>query len=124
MSAPAGAPTSENVSVCGGRSPSLAAAVNVYAASAGMVAVAGTPGRAGATVASGTVSVTAASVSAVPSETRTVSGYLPGPWASVGVQLNAPLVASIDAPGGGVPASENVNVCAGTSGSVAVAVNV
>jgi hypothetical protein len=46
--APSGAPTSENVSVCAGRSESVAEAVNVYAESSAMVAVAGTAESTGA----------------------------------------------------------------------------
>ena len=47
IAAPDGAPTSENVSVCAGRSESVALAVNVYGTSSGVVAVAGTPESAG-----------------------------------------------------------------------------
>src|SRR6059036_1736570 len=100
MAAPAGAPTSENVSGCAGRSESVALAVNVYAASSGSVALAGTPESTGATFASVTLSEMAASVFATPSLTRTVNGYVPGPCASVGVQEITPLVPSIVAPAG------------------------
>src|SRR6185503_17850096 len=55
------------------------------------------------------------------SVTMTVIGYVPGPCASVGVQVNAP-PAVIAAPAGAPAPSENVSVCAGTSASVAVAV--
>src|SRR5689334_23673959 len=72
--APAGAPTSENVSVSAGRSGSVAEAVNVYAASSGMVALAGTPESTGAAFASVTSSVMAAPVFVTPSPTRTVNG--------------------------------------------------
>src|SRR6185436_15019006 len=88
MLAPAGAPTSENVSVCAGRSASVAVAVNVYGESSGVLAVGGTPARIGA------------SVFATPSLTRTWNGYTPGPCASVGVQLKTPVEPSILAPAG------------------------
>jgi hypothetical protein len=101
----------------------VAVAVNVYADSSGVVAVAGTPLIAGNVFSSVTVSVIAASVLAVPSLTRTVNGYAPGPCASLGVQLKAPVLALIAAPGG-APTRENVSACAGRSPSVAVAVNV
>src|SRR6185503_18110388 len=55
------------------------------------------------------------------SVTMTVIGNVPGPCASVGVQVNAP-PAVIAAPAGAPAPSENVSVCAGTSASVAVAV--
>jgi hypothetical protein len=65
----------------------------------------------------------AASALAVPSLTRTANGWLPGPCASVGVQVNTPVEPSMEAPAG-APTSENVSVFAGRSVSVAVAVNV
>ena len=57
------------------------------------------------------------------SVTRTVMAYCPGPCASVGVQVKAPVNSSIIAPVAfGVPSkTENDGVCP-TSGSVAVAV--
>src|SRR5437762_3025374 len=73
MVAPVGAPTSENVSVCGGRSASLAVAVNVYAESSGIVADAGTFAIDGAVFTSVTVSVIAASALATPCVTRAVN---------------------------------------------------
>src|SRR5437867_7758892 len=101
MLAPAGGvPVSENVSVWAGESASVALAVNVYAASSGNVALAGTPESTGATFTSVTPSEMAASVFATPSLTRTVNGYVPGPCASVGVQENTPLVPPIIAPEG------------------------
>src|SRR5438046_10114126 len=53
-----------------------------------------------------------------------VTGYVPGPCASVGVQLKAPVPAPIVAPvAAGVPSvSDQVIVFAGTSESVAVTV--
>src|SRR2546428_190915 len=123
MAAPAGAPTSENVSGCAGRSESVALAVNVYGASSGSVALAGTPESTGATFASVTLSEMGASVLSAPSVTRTANEELPGPSASVGVQKKTPVVGWMDAPGG-APTSENVSAWAGRSESVAAAVNV
>jgi hypothetical protein len=69
------------------------------------------------------VSVTAWSVFATPSLTRTVNAYVPGPCAALGVQVNTPLSGSMAAPAGPV-CRENVSVCAGKSLSVALASNV
>src|SRR5262249_25818519 len=77
----------------------------------------------GATLTSLTVTVIAASVFATPSDTRTEKEYDPGPCDSVGVQEKAPVDELIDAPVG-APTKLNVNVWAGMSGSVAVAVKV
>src|SRR5205814_9082209 len=55
------------------------------------------------------------------SVTRTVTGKLPGPWASVGVQGKTPVVGWMLAPAG-APIKVEVRVLAGRSGSVAVAV--
>src|SRR6185295_15267262 len=55
------------------------------------------------------------------SVTRTVTGNAP---VAEGVQLKAPVDALIVAPAGAPASSENANVFAGTSESVAVAVNV
>ncbi len=123
MLAPVGAPTSENVSVWAGTSLSVAVAVNVYAASSGIVTLAGTFASTGAEFPSVTVSVIAASAAAVPSLTRTENGKVPGPWSSAGVQVKMPELAPMLAPAG-APTSENVSVCGGWSASVAVAVNV
>src|SRR5678809_485781 len=111
MLAPVGARTSEKVRVCAGMSLSVAVAVNVYGANSGMVALAGTFAIAGAAFTSVTWSVIAASVLATPSLTRTVNRQSPGPCASVGVQVNAPveelMLASV-----GAPTSENVSAWA------------
>src|SRR6185436_5540269 len=123
IAAPAGAPTSENVSVCAGVSLSVAVAVNVYGASSGTVAVAGTFASTGAVLPSMTVIEIGADELVTPSLTLTLNGYEPGPCASVGVQLNTPVEPSMVAPAG-APTNENVSVCAGRSASVAVAVNV
>src|SRR6185369_14051123 len=123
MLAPAGPLSSEKLSDCAGRSLSVAVAVNVYAASSGMVAVGGTPASTGAAFTSVTVTEMAASVFVTPSDTRTLNGYTPGPCASLGVQLKTPLLAPMLAPAGPLT-SENVSVCTGRSESVAVAVNV
>src|SRR2546425_468993 len=56
------------------------------------------------------------------SVTRTVMLLVLGPWASVGVHVNAPDDPLIVAPDGAPGSRLNVNVCAGTSASVAVAV--
>src|SRR5262245_8679011 len=122
MLAPGGAPTSENVSVWAGTSESVAVAVNVYGASSGMVALAGTFAIAGAALASCCVRGPGAAVSVVPSLPRTETAYgpAPGPCASLGVHVNTPLEAPMLAPAG-APTNENDSVCAGTSASVAVA---
>jgi hypothetical protein len=120
-----GAPTSENVRVCGG---TIAVGGRRRERVRGQLR-GWSPRRparsliAGNVFTSVTVSVIAASVLAVPSLTRTVNGYAPGPCASLGVQLKAPVLALIAALGG-APTSENVSACAGRSPSVAVAVNV
>src|SRR5262245_39167744 len=127
MLAPAGAPTSENVSVSGGRSGSVAMAVNVYGASSGIVALAGTPAIAGARFTSVTCTTTvweSASAGVPSSNTRTVTLWSAGPSASPGVQEKAPVPGSMLAPAGAPAPSENVSPCAGRFASVAVAVNV
>jgi hypothetical protein len=68
-----GAPTSENVSVCAGRSLSVAVAVNVYGESSGIVALDGTFAIA-APRSPRSRQRDRASVFAVPSLTRTVNG--------------------------------------------------
>src|SRR5262245_41126532 len=55
--------------------------------------------------------------------TRTITLFVLGPCASVGVQVNTPLVALILAPGGALT-KLNESVLAGLSGSVAEAVSV
>src|SRR5258706_6770997 len=57
-----------------------------------------------------------------PSLTRTVMLFVLGPCASLGVQVNKPLLALIDAPDGEPGSKLNVKVWAGRSGSLAVAV--
>src|SRR5258706_295803 len=57
------------------------------------------------------------------SVTRIMTLVVMGPWASVGVQVKTPLVV-MAAPAGALVSSENVSSWAGTSASVAVAVNV
>ena len=56
------------------------------------------------------------------SVTRTVITFVPRPCASVGVQLNSPLVGLIDAPAGAPESKLKVSVCVGISESVAVTV--
>src|SRR5436190_327657 len=53
------------------------------------------------------------------SVTRTVIRFVLGPWASVGVQVNTPLVALMLAPVGASGSKLKVRVLAGRSGSVA-----
>jgi hypothetical protein len=77
--APLGAPTSENVSVCAGRSLSVAVAVNVYARQLGDRRARRHVRDRRRRVRLGHVSVIAASAFAVPSLTRTVNGYVPVP---------------------------------------------
>ena len=89
MAAPAGAPTSANVSACAGRSHRSPCGERVDRP-LGIVAEGGTSARIGATFASVTVSVVVADAVAMPSETSTLNVYLPGPCASLGVQLNSP----------------------------------
>ena len=61
----------------------------------------------------------------VPSSvTITVTGYLPGPCASVGVQRNTPVIASMLAPAGASSPRLNIKAFFGMSGSVALAVKV
>src|SRR5712671_3915523 len=102
---------------------SVALAVNVYGANSSIVTKLGTPLNTGASLTSSTVIVIDASVWVTPSDTRTVNGYEPGPCASLGVQVNSPVIASMLAPVG-APTRLNVSVCAGMSLSVALAVNV
>src|SRR2546427_118131 len=56
------------------------------------------------------------------SVTRKVTVLVPGPWASVGVQVNRPFVGSIVAPAGEPGSRLNVNKLVGVSESLAVAV--
>src|SRR6266550_2748069 len=53
------------------------------------------------------------------SVTRTVIRFVLGPWASVGVQVNTPLVALMLAPAGAPESRLKVKLLAGRSGSVA-----
>src|SRR5262249_11107721 len=89
MPGPAGAGSNEKVSVLAGRSGSVAVAVNVNRLASSTVVRAGTPDRVGATFTSFTVTVIGASVLPIPSDTRTEKLNEPGPWSSVGVQVNA-----------------------------------
>ena len=61
----------------------------------------------------------------VPSSvTRTVTLKVPGPWASVGVQVKTPVFESILAPVGAPTSRLNIKLLAGRSASVAIAVKV
>src|SRR5215213_4270413 len=124
MAAPAGAPTRLKVSVFGcplTRSGSATVGVNVRVAPGTAVAVAGTV-RVGATFTSRTVSVTGASVALNPSDTRTEKENVFVPWASVGVEVKAPVTGSMAAPAG-APTRANRRLAGSSSGSVAAAVN-
>src|SRR5439155_1396294 len=100
--APAGAPASnENVSVFAGTSPSVAVAVKVTGVPTVPVLFP-IAARTGAWFTSFTVIVIAAVpfIAGDPLSVATmVTGYVPGPCASVGVQLKAPVEAPIVAPG-------------------------
>src|SRR6185295_11462537 len=89
MLAPDGSPLRLKVSVCADKSWSVAVAVKPYGCSSSIVTADGTPESTGATLTSETViAIVFVSVS-VPSLTITSNVYVPGPWASVGVQVNA-----------------------------------
>src|SRR5439155_1237540 len=126
--APAGAPASnENVSVFAGTSPSVAVAVKVTGVPTVPVLFP-IAARTGAWFTSFTVIVIAAVplIAGEPLSVATmVTGYTPGPCASVGVQQKAPFPAPIVAPvAAGVPSvSDQVIVFAGISASEAVTVN-
>src|SRR5438876_3827231 len=125
--APDGAPaSSENVSVFAGMSPSVAVAVKVTGVPTEPVLF-----PIGASTGAWFTSFTVIVIAAVPvidglplSIAVMVTGYVPGPCASVGVQEKAPVPAPIVAPvAAGVPSvSDQVIVLAGTSESVAVTV--
>src|SRR5439155_634889 len=122
--APAGAPaSSEKVRVLAGTSASVAVAVKATSTPT-VPALSPIAARTGATLTSFTVTeiVSESPRFGVPSSvTRTVMEWLPGPSASAGVQLNAPVEALIEAPTGAPASNENVSVWP-ASASVAVAV--
>src|SRR5437762_824616 len=124
--APAGAPASnENVSVFAGTSPSVAVAVKVTGVPTVPVLFP-IAARTGAWFTSFTVIVIAAdplSTGDPLSVAVTVTGYTPGPCASVGVQLKAPVEELIVAPvAAGLP-NVSDHVCTSPEfGSVAVTV--
>src|SRR5439155_15284910 len=126
--APAGAPASnENVSVFAGTSPSVAVAVKVTGVPTVPVLFP-IAARTGAWFTSFTVIVIAAVpfIAGLPLSVATmVTGYTPGPCASVGVQLKAPVAAPIVAPvAAGVPSvSDHVFASAGIGPFVAVTVD-
>ncbi len=124
--APDGAPaSSDHAMASAGRSPSVAVAVKVRAASS-LTVLFPIAVSVGATFTSFTVTVIASkSLSAgVPlSVARIVMGNVPGPCASVGVQEKAPVEGLIVAPAG-APSSDQVRVLAGASASVAATVKV
>src|SRR5262245_51218000 len=91
-----------------------------------MVTSVGTPVRFGTRLTSLTVTVMPfwSDWAGLPSSvTLTVKVYVPGPWASLGVQLKAPVAGSIVAPAGAFSRLK-VGVFGGRSASVKVAVNV
>jgi hypothetical protein len=125
MAAPVGAPERLNVRVLAGRSASVAVAVNVRVSSSSTLLLPIAPSD-GAMLTSSTVTwIVSKSVPPTPSETTTSNVYVPGPWASVGVQLKSPPEV-IDAPVGTAPPDPasrlNVRVLDGRSASVAAAV--
>src|SRR5207249_4712014 len=123
MMAPAGAPGSKlKVRVLAGRSGSVAVFVTTNVLSSSIIWSAGTV-RTGArfTSVATTVKLRAALVGGGPSSvTRTVIRFVLGPCASVGVQVNTPLVALMLAPPGAPPSRLSADLLAGRSGSVAV----
>ena len=125
--APAGAPASRlNVSVLSGRSVSLAVAANVNSTPSSTAwSPIGSSTGARFTSLTAIVIVSKSSKAGVPlSVTRTVTLNVPGPSASVGVQLKTPVCGSIVAPAGAPASRVNVSVSSGRSGSLAAAVNV
>src|SRR5262245_38236186 len=121
MLAPAGAPTRLKVGVLAGRSESFQPAVKVSVLPSSIDAVTGTPVSVGSLLTSRTCSVTGASVWSMPSLTRTIKLWSPGPWASLGVQVKTPVEGLIEALAGAFT-REKVKPWAGTSASVALAV--
>ena len=102
MEAPAGPPTRLNASPFGGRSASVAVAVNVSRASSFTVLFP-IAARTGATFTSLTVILTMVSPEStgVPlSVATTLKVYVPGPCTSVGVQVNSPVLELMPAPAG------------------------
>src|SRR5204862_1451595 len=124
----AGVPSvSDQVIVLAGMSESVAVTVKARFANSFVVLLPGFV-TTGAEFTSLTVIVIAAEplcTGAPLSVATMVTGYVPGPCASVGVQEKAPVPAPIVAPvAAGVPSvSDQVIVLAGTSESVAVTVN-
>src|SRR6185503_9218028 len=123
MLAPAGAPGSKlKVNVFAGRSGSVAVFVTTNVISSSSDWSAGTVST-GARFTSFTTTVklrVSLSGGAPSSVTRTVIVLVPGPSATVGVQVNTPLLALMLAPAGAPGSKLKVNVFAGKSGSVAV----
>ncbi len=109
-----------------GTSGSLAANCTVFSRPSSNVSVPGLT-RAGARLTSVTITVKACVVFmlGLPSSlTRTTITFVLGPCASLGDQVNTPLVASMAAPVGAPGSRLNVRFCAGRSLSVAVTVKV
>src|SRR5262245_56915439 len=121
MLAPDGGLSRLNVSVLTGVSGSVALSANVSGLPSLMVWL-GIAASTGALFASLTVTVklfTSLKLGTPSSVTRTVIVLVPGPFASLGVQLNTPLLGLMLAPAGAPGSRLYVNVFAGTSASVA-----
>src|SRR6185295_13826490 len=125
--APAGAPaSSEKVKVFAGTSASVAVAVKVTATPTvpDLLPIAANTGATFTSVTVIVIAVLPLNAGVPLSVAVIVTGYVPGPCASVGVQLKAPVPAPIVAPvAAGVPSvNDHAIVFAGTSASVAVTV--
>src|SRR5688572_348753 len=124
MNASGGAPSNENRKPFAGRSGSVAVTVNDSSVPS-LTVRSPTALNTGGTLTSLTLTVIVSRCSNTgePSSVTTTSKvYEPGPWASVGVHEKTPDTGSIAAPTG-APSNENTNAFAGTSESVADAVN-
>src|SRR5437899_1271467 len=127
IDAPPGAPgSSEKVNICAGMSEPLALTVKVRS-DPSVIVLFPIDVRTGAELVSVTIIVI---VSKSPrageplSVTRTVTVLVLGPCASVGVHVKTPLLELIVAPVGAPASKEKVKICAGMSGSVALAAKV
>ena len=127
MPAPVGGvPSRENVSVWAGSLASVAVAVNASAVNSSTLRspISASTGATFASSPTVTVIVSKSSSLGTPSSvTRTVMSKSPGPCVVVGVHVNTPpevIAAPVGAPGSRL----KVSVLAGSSASVAVAVNV
>ena len=116
-----------NINVCTGISLSVAVAVKVRVSNS---SISWSPigSKTGAKFTSYTATVIVSQTIAMPSLTQTSKVFPPGPWASVGVQVNTPVEGLMLAPVGTWPAVPScklkVKIFAGISASVAVAMKV